>query len=199
MRGASGTSVLGNRGSHAVTSRSKLCRCHSRVNWRDRALGGFNLSRRPADDAPVVDLEPFTVRCVDIDSAAAGSCRAGIATGKVIMVRYLVRRTGMLSHDRKPAGEHSRESGFDLRRRSPDNFSMPIYEFHCQGCGKDNEILTRSTDWSGTQCPDCGSEKLEKKLSVFAAGASKSSSGNMPAPPACSGDPGNCGMCCGLS
>jgi putative FmdB family regulatory protein len=72
---------------------------------------------------------------------------------------------------------------------------MPIYEFHCQDCGKDNEILTRSTDWSGQRCPDCGSVKLEKKLSVFAAGSSKGSSRDLPAPPSCTGNPGNCGMC----
>lgn len=56
---------------------------------------------------------------------------------------------------------------------------MPIYEFHCEKCGKDNEILVRSIDWKGTKCPQCGSTKLEKKLSVFAsanAGGSDSSS-----------------------
>jgi len=45
---------------------------------------------------------------------------------------------------------------------------MPIYEFHCEKCGRDNEILVRSTDWKGTTCPHCGSTKLAKKFSVFA-------------------------------
>jgi putative FmdB family regulatory protein len=45
---------------------------------------------------------------------------------------------------------------------------MPIYEFHCEKCEKDSEILVRSNDWNGTQCPHCGSTKLEKKFSVFA-------------------------------
>jgi putative FmdB family regulatory protein len=45
---------------------------------------------------------------------------------------------------------------------------MPIYEFHCQACRRDSEVLVRSAKWEGTPCPHCGSVKLEKKLSVFA-------------------------------
>ena len=45
---------------------------------------------------------------------------------------------------------------------------MPIYEFHCEKCGKDSEILVRSSDWKDTKCPQCGSAKLEKKFSTFA-------------------------------
>ena len=73
---------------------------------------------------------------------------------------------------------------------------MPIYEFHCEGCEKDSEILVRSSNWKGAKCPHCGSTKLEKKLSVF---ASASTGGN--AAPACaspgSGGGGGCGGCCG--
>lgn len=47
---------------------------------------------------------------------------------------------------------------------------MPIYEFHCDKCGRDSEILVRSADWSGTKCPHCGSSKLDKKFSTFASG-----------------------------
>ncbi len=66
---------------------------------------------------------------------------------------------------------------------------MPIYEFHCEKCERDSEILVRSTDWKGTTCPHCGSAKLAKKLSVFAsanAGGSDAPSGN-----------GGGGGCCG--
>jgi putative FmdB family regulatory protein len=67
---------------------------------------------------------------------------------------------------------------------------MPIYEFHCEGCEKDSEVLVRSSEWQGTKCPHCGSEKLEKKLSVFASG------GAAPDPaPSCSGNPNACGRC----
>jgi putative FmdB family regulatory protein len=45
---------------------------------------------------------------------------------------------------------------------------MPIYEFHCGKCERDSEILVRSSDWAGTKCPHCGSEKLAKKFSTFA-------------------------------
>jgi putative FmdB family regulatory protein len=45
---------------------------------------------------------------------------------------------------------------------------MPIYEFHCEQCERDSEILVRSADWKGTKCPHCGSSKLDKKFSTFA-------------------------------
>jgi putative FmdB family regulatory protein len=46
---------------------------------------------------------------------------------------------------------------------------MPIYEFHCEKCGQDSEILIQSRDWKGAKCPQCGSTKLDKKFSTFAA------------------------------
>jgi putative FmdB family regulatory protein len=57
---------------------------------------------------------------------------------------------------------------------------MPIYEFHCEKCERDSEILVRSSNWQGTACPHCGSRKLAKKFSTFAsasAGDSHSHSG----------------------
>ena len=66
---------------------------------------------------------------------------------------------------------------------------MPIYEFHCEQCAKDSEVLVRSSHWEGTKCPHCGSEKLAKKLSVFASATAGSSE------PSCTGNPGSCGMC----
>jgi putative FmdB family regulatory protein len=68
---------------------------------------------------------------------------------------------------------------------------MPLYEFICAKCEKDFESLVRSANWQGSvACPRCGSKKLTKKLSVFAAqGGSTASS---PAPRACS-RPGGCG------
>ncbi|MBI2948261.1 MAG: zinc ribbon domain-containing protein [Verrucomicrobia bacterium] len=69
---------------------------------------------------------------------------------------------------------------------------MPIYEFHCGQCGKASEVLVRTTDWQGTKCPNCGSTKLAKKLSVFAAGTSETSTTDGPA---CTGNPMACGRC----
>ena len=45
---------------------------------------------------------------------------------------------------------------------------MPIYEFHCEKCDRDSEILVRSADWKGTKCPLCGSAKITKRFSTFA-------------------------------
>lgn len=46
---------------------------------------------------------------------------------------------------------------------------MPLYEFHCRECDHEVEVLVRSSD--APTCPDCGSRRLEKLLSVPAAPA----------------------------
>lgn len=70
---------------------------------------------------------------------------------------------------------------------------MPIYEFVCDKCGKDSELLVRSSNWEGSECPHCGSKKLKKKLSVFASAVA----GAGEAPAACGMSPKSCGCCCG--
>ena len=67
---------------------------------------------------------------------------------------------------------------------------MPIYEFHCEKCEKDSEVLVRSSNWEGTPCPHCGSTRLTKRLSVFA-----SSGAGDQADPVCTGKPRSCGLC----
>lgn len=76
---------------------------------------------------------------------------------------------------------------------------MPIYEFHCDKCDSESEILVRSSDWKGTKCPHCGSVRLTKKLSVFASTASSGGSEACCAGdgPACGVDSSACGCCCG--
>lgn len=70
---------------------------------------------------------------------------------------------------------------------------MPIYEFHCEKCEKDSELLVRSSKWKGTKCPYCGSTKLEKRLSVFASSAASDAG----AAPACGlKNPGSRGCHC---
>ncbi|HEY1663834.1 MAG TPA: zinc ribbon domain-containing protein [Verrucomicrobiae bacterium] len=49
---------------------------------------------------------------------------------------------------------------------------MPIYEFHCEKCGRDSELLVRTSDWKNSECPHCGSKNLAKKFSTFASAAS---------------------------
>jgi putative FmdB family regulatory protein len=68
---------------------------------------------------------------------------------------------------------------------------MPIYEFQCAQCERDSELLVRSADWRGTKCPHCGSEKISKKFSTFAAAG-----GGAAAKPARKKS-GGCGSGCG--
>jgi putative FmdB family regulatory protein len=72
---------------------------------------------------------------------------------------------------------------------------MPIYEFTCAKCGKDSEILVRSSNWQGTRCPHCKSTRLSKQFSTFASNSAGTGGGGAPPPQGCSGNPGSCGMC----
>ncbi|HWX20193.1 MAG TPA: zinc ribbon domain-containing protein [Candidatus Binatia bacterium] len=68
---------------------------------------------------------------------------------------------------------------------------MPIYEFQCEKCEKDSEVLVRSSTWKGARCPHCGSARLAKKFSVFA-----SSGGGASEAPACESGSRSCGCHC---
>ena len=72
---------------------------------------------------------------------------------------------------------------------------MPIYEYQCASCGKDFEILVRSSS-PAPECPVCSCTELRKKLSAFAT-ISGSASGGAELPAACqgcgnAGGPGAC-------
>ena len=76
---------------------------------------------------------------------------------------------------------------------------MPIYEFHCDACDKDFEqMTTMSARDHKVACPECGSHKTGRKLSVVAVGAAKAgpSGGGHVHSGACGcGKPmGSCGM-----
>ena len=43
---------------------------------------------------------------------------------------------------------------------------MPLYEYECEECSKQVEILVPNFD-SKAMCPECGSKKLTKLLSVI--------------------------------
>lgn len=44
---------------------------------------------------------------------------------------------------------------------------MPIYEFHCAGCGRVFEMIFKSSDDDvDLACPDCGSTTVERVVSV---------------------------------
>lgn len=56
---------------------------------------------------------------------------------------------------------------------------MPIYEYHCNDCDKDFELLVmRHAEADKQVCPTCKSESVQRKISAFAAqGGSTSSAG----------------------
>jgi putative FmdB family regulatory protein len=47
---------------------------------------------------------------------------------------------------------------------------MPLYDYHCPKCNAQVEILVRNAK-ENPACPQCGSLKLERQLSVAAAPA----------------------------
>ena len=69
---------------------------------------------------------------------------------------------------------------------------MPIYEYSCQACEKKFEHLHRSmNDRERVKCPECGSTKTARALSVFAVGAEGARTKSSAAAP------GMCGRCGG--
>ncbi len=54
---------------------------------------------------------------------------------------------------------------------------MPLYEYTCRKCQQDFELLIRGEETP--ECPECGSRKLERHLSVAAA---HTASGSNPLP-----------------
>ena len=63
---------------------------------------------------------------------------------------------------------------------------MPIYEYSCENCRHEFELLIRGPE--RPVCPHCDSDQLSKVLSVPAAHTARSDL------PVCSPSPGNCGL-----
>ncbi len=58
---------------------------------------------------------------------------------------------------------------------------MPLYEYRCTECDHRFEILQRLGDGvEGLTCPTCGTERLEKMFSTFAAAATQASTAPAP-------------------
>lgn len=55
---------------------------------------------------------------------------------------------------------------------------MPLYEYRCEKCGEDCELLVRKEN--DVQCPKCGSLKLARQLSVVAAPAGSARMADLP-------------------
>jgi len=45
---------------------------------------------------------------------------------------------------------------------------MPIYEYQCQSCGKELEVLQKISDDPLQNCPHCGEPALRKKVTAAA-------------------------------
>lgn len=43
---------------------------------------------------------------------------------------------------------------------------MPLYEYRCQACGKEIEVLQKISDAPRTECPSCGQSALIKKVTA---------------------------------
>ncbi|MEK6564138.1 MAG: zinc ribbon domain-containing protein [Candidatus Omnitrophota bacterium] len=71
---------------------------------------------------------------------------------------------------------------------------MPIYEYHCDKCGRDFEYFLRGQS-EKVVCLACNSEKISRKVSAFAF-YSKGSSGPAVSGSSCAGCVGsNCSTC----
>ncbi len=72
---------------------------------------------------------------------------------------------------------------------------MPIYEYHCDDCSQEFELLVPNSR-AEPDCPHCGGHKLTKLLSTFAAkgdgSSAASSSGGGCCP--CGKGAGSCSM-----
>lgn len=66
---------------------------------------------------------------------------------------------------------------------------MPLYEYHCEECGNESELLVTSN--SAPDCPKCGSQKMSKLLSIVAS-PTRDGADNSPRPGS-----GSCGSGCG--
>ena len=43
---------------------------------------------------------------------------------------------------------------------------MPIYEYQCEACNHEMEVLQKMSDNKLTDCPSCEAPKLQKKISA---------------------------------
>ena len=74
---------------------------------------------------------------------------------------------------------------------------MPIYEYTCEACNKKFDQLVRSMgNDAKVQCPECGSTKTARALSVFAVGGESPKAKALPQGGGCGrcGGPGPCAM-----
>jgi putative FmdB family regulatory protein len=73
---------------------------------------------------------------------------------------------------------------------------MPIFEYKCAECGtRFEKLVRRESDEASMECPQCGTAKVDKELSTFAAHANGRPRDIAPGP--CGSmcpTPGKCGL-----
>ena len=75
---------------------------------------------------------------------------------------------------------------------------MPVFEYHCQSCDREFELLVGVGAGNGSlKCPHCGSDELKKLFSKFSARSKGSGGVTTPASgSSCGGcSSSNCGSC----
>ncbi|RME66196.1 MAG: zinc ribbon domain-containing protein [Nitrospirae bacterium] len=71
---------------------------------------------------------------------------------------------------------------------------MPIYEYKCENCDKDFEVLVFGNQ--KVKCPECGSENIKKKFSVFGmSGVEKPFAGTSAGCSSCGSKGSGCSSC----
>jgi putative FmdB family regulatory protein len=74
----------------------------------------------------------------------------------------------------------------------PMENQMPIYEYKCRDCGEKYEKLVRSVDrQEHPPCPQCGSPKAERQISLCGCMAAAADRGAAPAAPGSCAPSGN--------
>lgn len=73
---------------------------------------------------------------------------------------------------------------------------MPIYEFACKKCKDDFQLLISFSRISEAKCPNCGSGKVTRLMSTFAARTSGNGSSHSVGGDSCAGcAAGHCSTC----
>jgi putative FmdB family regulatory protein len=58
---------------------------------------------------------------------------------------------------------------YNERKLCLENLTMPIYEYHCEGCGKNfEEQQPMSFNPADTECPSCNAKKAVRQISAVA-------------------------------
>ncbi len=74
---------------------------------------------------------------------------------------------------------------------------MPIYEYYCQPCEKRFEELVFETKPAVIQCPKCGTQEVNRLISLFATASNTNNPAQLSGAVSASGGCG-CGSCsCG--